>query len=89
MLITNFEKLVKIFHEQECDRLSIDESALMGESIPVLKTSQTITDKDIPLAERLINYDNDKARNYVDLIHPDLQNRQHNFEFQVQLLPEN
>lgn len=36
----------------ESDRLSIDESALTGESVPVLKTSQTFTDRDIPLAER-------------------------------------
>ncbi|MEN9520402.1 MAG: hypothetical protein RLZZ381_2990, partial [Cyanobacteriota bacterium] len=36
----------------ESDRLNIDESALTGESVPVLKTSQTLTDKNIPLAER-------------------------------------
>ncbi|MGF1589214.1 MAG: cation-translocating P-type ATPase [Pleurocapsa sp.] len=36
----------------ESDRLTIDESTLTGESIPVVKTGQTLADKDIPLAER-------------------------------------
>ena len=36
----------------EGDRFRVDESALTGESIPVVKTCQTLTDKDIPLAER-------------------------------------
>ncbi len=37
----------------EAERLTVDESALTGESIPVLKTSQTLTGKDVPLAERV------------------------------------
>ncbi|MGK7916927.1 MAG: cation-translocating P-type ATPase [Prochloraceae cyanobacterium] len=37
----------------EAERLSVDESALTGESIPVLKTTQTLTGQDIPLAERV------------------------------------
>ena len=36
----------------ESDRLTIDESALTGESIPVLKNARLLTDRDIPLAER-------------------------------------
>ena len=36
----------------EYDRLTIDESALTGESVPVLKSSQSIPKEDIPLAER-------------------------------------
>ncbi len=36
----------------ECDRFSVDESALTGESISVRKTCQTLTGGDIPLAER-------------------------------------
>ncbi len=35
-----------------CDRLSVDESALTGESTPVLKNPQTLSESDIPLAER-------------------------------------
>ncbi len=34
------------------ERLTVDESPLTGESIPVVKTCQTLTAKDIPLAER-------------------------------------
>ncbi|RMF22534.1 MAG: cation-transporting P-type ATPase [Cyanobacteria bacterium J083] len=34
------------------ERLTVDESPLTGESIPVLKTAQTLTDQNIPLAER-------------------------------------
>jgi Ca2+-transporting ATPase len=36
----------------EAENLSVDESALTGESVPVLKTSQTLTGNNIPLAER-------------------------------------
>ena len=36
----------------EINHLRIDESALTGESVPVLKTTQTLLDRDIPLAER-------------------------------------
>lgn len=36
----------------ESKRLAIDESALTGESIPVLKNTQLLTNRDIPLAER-------------------------------------
>ena len=36
----------------EGDRLNVDESALTGESIPVLKTCEILTNNDIPLAER-------------------------------------
>lgn len=36
----------------EADRLSVDESALTGESIPVTKTPETLTRPDAPLAER-------------------------------------
>ncbi|MEM7761773.1 MAG: HAD-IC family P-type ATPase, partial [Cyanobacteria bacterium P01_A01_bin.40] len=34
------------------DRLNVDESALTGESILINKTSETLTDREIPLAER-------------------------------------
>ena len=36
----------------DSQNLSVDESALTGESIPVIKTCQTFTDKNIPLADR-------------------------------------
>ncbi len=36
----------------EINHLRIDESALTGESFPVLKTNQTLLDRDIPLGER-------------------------------------
>ena len=37
----------------EAERLTVDESALTGESAPVLKTFQTLTGQDVPLAERV------------------------------------
>ncbi|WP_019503583.1 cation-transporting P-type ATPase [Pleurocapsa sp. PCC 7319] len=36
----------------ESDRLSVDESVLTGESIPVIKTWQTLPELDLPLAKR-------------------------------------
>ena len=36
----------------EADRLTIDESALTGESVPSTKTSRTLKRKDMPLADR-------------------------------------
>lgn len=36
----------------KCDRLSVDESALTGESNSVVKTPKTLAEQDIPLAER-------------------------------------
>ncbi len=36
----------------ETNRLSVDESALTGESLPVTKTAEPLTSSDIPLAER-------------------------------------
>ncbi len=36
----------------ESHHLSVDESALTGESMPVIKSSQTLTEGDIPLADR-------------------------------------
>ncbi|HET6515045.1 MAG TPA: HAD-IC family P-type ATPase [Thermodesulfovibrionales bacterium] len=37
----------------EVSHLSVDESALTGESMPVKKTFQPLTDEDIPLADRI------------------------------------
>ena len=37
----------------ETNRLSVDESALTGESLPVTKTAEPLTSSDIPLAERV------------------------------------
>jgi Ca2+-transporting ATPase len=37
----------------EAEHLHVDESALTGESIPVLKTAQTLTGEKVPLAERV------------------------------------
>ena len=37
----------------EAQRLSVDESALTGESVPVNKIAATLTDADLPLADRL------------------------------------
>ncbi|MEM8832492.1 MAG: HAD-IC family P-type ATPase [Cyanobacteria bacterium P01_G01_bin.19] len=36
----------------EAERLTVDECTLTGESVGVLKTAQTLTGKDVPLAER-------------------------------------
>ncbi len=37
----------------EAEHLTVDESALTGESVPVLKTAQTLTGSKVPLAERI------------------------------------
>jgi Ca2+-transporting ATPase len=37
----------------EAQRLSVDESALTGESVPVNKLAATLTNPDLPLADRL------------------------------------